>query len=437
MKIMIFRADQGDCLLLGSSGGTHILVDGGTREAYKRQIGAALGLLAEAKTPIDLVCLSHIDDDHIGGIRQLMDDLAAWRVFDYQVSTGNNGFKKPEVPRPPEVFALWHNAFKDQVGDNSAEIESQLVANARVVNLNPRLIDASISHHAEEYGNLATGVKDALLLARRISPRQLKIPVNKPFKGWLVMVDRSDGLPGKVAVGDIGLTVIGPFKEDLRRLRTEWNRWLAKNKAAVREIRKQAKEDEALYPMNEGQLVLSSLLALAAELGKRGAVTLPNLASIMLLVEADGKTLLMTGDGHADDILKGLKRQRKLDGDGRIHLDVLKVQHHASEHNIHQAFCDAVSADHYIFCADGAHENPDLDAIQAILDSRLGAGEEGAQAGRPFKFWFSGSAETSLSEDRSDHMRKVEELIKKAAGKSKGRLRFKFLRQGARLQFTV
>jgi len=437
MKITIYRADQGDCLLLHSSSGTRILVDGGTRAAYVSHVREDLGRLARSQIPIDLVCLSHIDDDHIGGIRQLIDDLTAWRVYRYQKSSGNTSFKRPGFPQPPEVSALWHNAFKDQVGDNSGEIESQLVATARVVNLNPRLLEAGIAQHAADYGSLTAGVKDSLLLARRAGPRQLKIPVNKPFGGRLVVVDRRAGTPDRVQVGDIALTVVAPFMDDLRKLRTEWNRWLAKNKAAVKEIRRQAQQDEGLYPMDEGQVVLSSLLALATELGKRGAVTIPNLASIMLLAEGDGKTILLTGDGHADDILKGLKRQQKLDGNDRIHVDVLKVQHHASEHNIHRSFCEAVSADHYLFCGDGAHENPDLNALQAILDSRLGVAGDEAPSVRPFRFWFSGSPQTALSPDRSDHMRKVETMIKKAAAKSHGRLTYRFLRQGSKLQFTA
>ena len=60
----------------------------------------------------------------------------------------------------------------------------------------------------------------------------------------------------------------------------------------------------------------------------------PNLASLMLLARRADKRVLLTGDGHAADILQGPGAPAKLDDDGRIHVDVLKVQHHGSEHNI-------------------------------------------------------------------------------------------------------
>ena len=46
-------------------------------------------------------------------------------------------------------------------------------------------------------------------------------------------------------------------------------------------------------------------------------VTVPNIASLMFMVEEDGKRLLLTGDGQQDFILAGLKRTGFLD-DGII-----------------------------------------------------------------------------------------------------------------------
>ena len=54
----------------------------------------------------------------------------------------------------------------------------------------------------------------------------------------------------------------------------------------------------------------------------------------MFLVEAGGKTVLLTGDGHARDIERGLKEAGRLDAQGEMHVDVLKVQHHGSKDNL-------------------------------------------------------------------------------------------------------
>ena len=44
------------------------------------------------------------------------------------------------------------------------------------------------------------------------------------------------------------------------------------------------------------------------------------------------------------------KRHKKFDAAGRIHVDVLKVQHHGATANVDDAFVRAVTADHYVFC---------------------------------------------------------------------------------------
>ena len=112
----------------------------------------------------------------------------------------------------------------------------------------------------------------------------------------------------------------------------------------------------------------------------------------MFMVEEDGKRLLLTGDGQQRLHPAGLERTGFLD-DGLLHLDVLKVQHHGSEHNMDEDFARKVSADHYVFCGNGEHENPDLAVIDIIFNSRLGEQSVRTLApqaeNRKFHFWFS------------------------------------------------
>ena len=108
-------------------------------------------------------------------------------------------------------------------------------------------------------------------------------------------------------------------------------------------------------------------------------VTAPNVASLMFMVEEDGKTLLLTGDGQQDFILQGLQRTGYLGDDG-IHVDVLKVQHHGSENNMDADFARQVSADHYVFCGNGSHGNPEESVIRRHLQFTAG-GRQPAGAG--------------------------------------------------------
>lgn len=142
------------------------------------------------------------------------------------------------------------------------------------------------------------------------------------------------------------------------------------------------------------------------------------------------QTFLLTGDGHGSDILKGLKFHRLLDGQGRIHVNVLKVQHHGSEHNIDEEFVSRVSADHYVFCANGEHANPDLRVVELICASRLDRAPFQAthpHATGPFKFWFNSSASAPKKIDAQQHMRRVQELVADRIAASAGRLSAEFL----------
>jgi len=435
MRVEAFRADKGDCLLLTGGGGEHVLIDGGMRHSFGDHVAPALAALAMDGVELDLVCVSHIDQDHIAGILRMMDDTLDWRVYDFQRSQGNAHFPKPDSPRPPTVRALWHNSFSDITGENSGPIEDQLVANLRLLHLSDLILPEEIAHHADAATDLVNSIREGILLSKRIGPDQLGIPVNQPAGGGVLLAPGAAGAP--LQVGGLAFFVLGPFAEDLAALRTEWNAWLDENLEALETIRRQAEEDADNLPMDEGQLVLSSLLALAHELGDRGMVTTPNLASLMLLLESDGHSLLLTGDGHADDILRGLQAQAKLDAQGRIHVDLLKVQHHGSEHNLHAAFCQQVTADHYLFCANGAHENPDLRVVELIIDSRLGPDATGPD--RPFWFWFTSSPQLEASEARRRHLEQVRQLVDQAARRSGSprRLRYRFLTRGSSLSIEL
>src|SRR6185436_14686047 len=85
MKLTLLPSNKGDCMLLEASDKTTILIDGGMPDSYVRHVREFLGKWRQANNrKLDLVYLSHIDEDHIGGILQLVDDLVDWRVFRHQ-----------------------------------------------------------------------------------------------------------------------------------------------------------------------------------------------------------------------------------------------------------------------------------------------------------------------------------------------------------------
>jgi hypothetical protein len=411
MKLRVFQSGKGDCMLLTSADGRNVLIDGGMRDAYSEHVAPALGDLRNTNEIIDVVYVSHIDQDHISGVLQMMDDEVAWRIHDFQLAHDNPGHKVPAAPRPPKVKAIWHNAFHQQINQNTKKIEDVLAASAAVLSGSENSV---VRELATEQRELVTSIAEAIQLTMRVSPEQLGIKVNGPADGKLMLV-RPDK-KAAIKVGGLRFRLIGPFRSDLIALRKEWNEWLKNNQDRLKKLRAKAKDEESKFsakeiddiilPKIEQANILSELLPLdelatAFKLGQREKVTTPNLASLMFLVEENGKTLLLTGDGHHEDIVRGLDHLNKLNGNGGLHLDVLKVQHHGSEHNLNEEFCRRVTADNYLFCGNGEHENPDLRVVQAIADSRLGKPTQlsaNPQVGNPFKFWI--NCHSSVTKDR-------------------------------------
>lgn len=437
MKIRVFQSDKGDCLLLTSSDGKHMLVDGGMVGSYRKHVAPHLGAMREARESLDLVYVSHIDQDHIAGILAMMDDEVAWRVHDFQIASGNQRHRRParNRPRPPEVKSVWHNAFHEQVGKNHGEIEDMLAAEAAVLTLRS---DDFAHSAADEMADLATSKAEAVRLSRRIGDRQLNIPLNEEYGGRLMFVADP---PTPISLGTMEMSVIGPFAEDLKELREEWNAWLrsAKGRRQLRQIARRSREDEDSLGHADIDGIFDPLIGLADRLGDRDNVTTPNLASLMLLVEEDSHSVLLTGDGHGSDVLSGLFNINRLNDEAAIHVDVLKVLHHGSEHNLDAEFCKQVTADHYIFCGNGAHENPDLRVVRTLINSRIGSRSQlsgNAETGNPFKLWFNSSEDVTDSRYKS-HMRKIERLVRDQARRSNSQMTYHFIKRGSSFAFDL
>jgi hypothetical protein len=407
MKIHIFQSNEGDCLLIEDAAGQHrLLSDGGTPKAMNDTIAKALAKWQQAGKKIDLAYISHIDRDHIGGMAALLELMMQWKVFDFHAANGDPS-PEPDLPRPPKIDVIWHNAFRDLASRNRGHIERLLAASAPALQASqvPDLVRLG-----NEYAAIATSIPEALTVSRLIKADRLDIRLNElkatpQFSGKLLMA--RDGLRTE-KVGTLNVRILCPTPSELRDLRKGWDNWLdnPKHHAEARKIRDLfAGQMEAAAFTGGNPLDISNWEGVP----DYKKVTAPNVASTVLHVEEAGKTLLLTGDSHPDMILKGLKTAGLLQGANEfIHLDVLKYPHHGSEHNISPEFPRQVSADHYLFCGDGANTNPERKVLEEMFNARIGPAAKRAFApvanGKPFKFWFSISPESQPSGPRKDHM---------------------------------
>jgi beta-lactamase superfamily II metal-dependent hydrolase len=329
-RLHVLQARYGDCLLLefGTANDPHyVLIDGGPPRTYERHLRGELARIAERQGGppgrLDLVVLSHVDNDHVVGLLDLTSELREQRAN-----------QSTEIT---EIAALWHNAFDDTIGRGS-DLEFRLESLRAQATAAASQATMALTSTAVALQGISDGRqlrRDAVLLG---------IPVNDGFPDGLVTVDTA---PEAIPVGHLTLRVVGPTLNNLEELQEQGEDWL---------------EEHA------GDLVSGDpLLAAAADR------SVPNLSSIMLLaqvhVDSIAKTILLTGDGRGDHLLQGLRRVGLLDHYSSLHVDVLKVAHHGSKRNASRRFYRKVTADTYVISADGLHGNPDLDTLVWIVEA--------------------------------------------------------------------
>ncbi|MFL5757073.1 MAG: ComEC/Rec2 family competence protein [Chloroflexota bacterium] len=319
LRLDVLQAAFGDCLVVAfgdPAAPSYILVDGGPPGTYEAHLRPYLvARRSEGLAALGLVVLTHVDNDHVTGLLDLFADLRA---------EPNGSASRPL----PDVRALWHNSFARSAG--SASLEPQLralFASAGAARAEMQTLDATLTGIAE--GN-----------ALRVDAELLGVPQNEGFAGQLVAVESS----GPIKLDDrTTVRIVGPGKAALDRLRRSWQRWLARHadRVATGELAAATAADESI----------------------------PNLSSIVFLVERDGARLLMTGDARADHVQEGLTEVGLLTDAGPFHVSVLKVPHHGSARNMTPAFLRAVTADTYVISADGRYGNPDLQCLQWIVEA--------------------------------------------------------------------
>ncbi len=329
-------ARQGDALLLHYGKPTSpglIVIDGGPNGVYptmkkrleeiRRNHVTAKRLAADARLPIAMVMVSHIDDDHINGILKMTRDLVE--------------LHDDRRDLPYDIDTLWHNSFDDILG-NEADLLSASVAKTASAASTGSVsgVKAKMTQHG---GAVAASVKQGRDL--RNDANKLGLRSNHPFTDLVMTGVGNDTV--KIG-GGLTFRIIGPGKERVDALRTEWDEQLKRlklGKTAESEARAAEFIDESVF----------------------------NLSSIVVLASVGKKRMLLTGDGRGDDILTGLEKAKQMKK-GKIHLDILKVPHHGSDRNVSTDFFRFVTADHYIISGDGMHKNPELSMLAMLAEAR-------------------------------------------------------------------
>ncbi len=306
-------AEEGDCLwITWRDGGTrrHLVVDGGPPDKSPLRARVERAIAEEGgRLSIDLLVVTHIDDDHIGGVVDLLE-------------------------RPPtglSVEEIWFNGYK---------------------HLRPDLL----------------GVPRAERLSAAIE--RLRIPWNESLPrqdGWRAAVVRpNEPLPRVVRRGGLALTLLSPTPELLSKLAVHWEAALGPTVLAARaDAPPEPRAPDELGRRDPWPPAIDALVARRFE--EDGAPA--NGSSIAMLVELGSRAVLLGADAYPSVLTASIRRlpRERLHG-GRLRLDALKLPHHGSRANLSDELLAAVECDRYLVSTSGRKfAHPDTEALARVV----------------------------------------------------------------------
>lgn len=299
-EFTVLKAENGDCMLIhGKFNGQtrNILIDGGTKNTYKKQrrdgeLKKRLLKIQEAQQRIDLLILTHVDDDHIAGLIKGFE---------------NNGLLAQLSDK------VWFNSGKlifehfNMEPDESNFIE----------------MDAPIN--TNENSGL-TSIRQGVKFENYISEKGI-------WHQELIMSGQVIELFG------IKFTILSPTSEKLRKLLVKWTR------ESEDSLTSSSNTD---YDQTFEQLLVDDQF--------KNDKSVHNGSSIAFIFEYDNKKLLFLGDAHDDVTVKSI-RNLGYSETSPLKLDYVKLSHHASQYNTSPEFLSIIDCPNFIVSTDGSRHN--------------------------------------------------------------------------------
>lgn len=315
MKIKLLKAGNGDSLLLSFNDGIinrNILIDGGVEQTYysdatnvNGELYSEIDSIRKRGESIDLLILTHIDNDHICG-------LLKWFELDN---------KAHEL-----VKNVWFNSGK-------------LIAN--YFN-EPENEDLRVG--LKIFSDPQTGVKEAIEYEDYL--------IKKGIWDQKVIIEGQ-----KLKECGIKIQILSPNEAQLKRLLKEYKEktgdptyTAGKGKDWNKNIKDFIEEENRSdFKFNQDSSV------------KNGS-------SISFILTLNNKRFLFLADSHPKGIVKQLKTLG-FSKDKPLEVEVMKVSHHGSKANTNKELLEIVKTENYIISTDSSgHNHPNKRTLARILN---------------------------------------------------------------------
>jgi len=302
--VTMLPASVGDCLWIeygDESKPNRILIDCGTPPTYREHLRKRIEAV-EPRADFELLIVTHVDTDHIGGVLPLFD----------------------EPPVNMRIAEVWFNAWAQ---------------------ITPGALDL-------------LGPKDGEILAQQLTsnrfPWKTRFRWNTRFGtgGRAPAAIRTTGrLPSYTLAGGMKLTVLSPGKTQLERLRGVWEKVC--REAGLAPGVPSSRLDEIAKQKGVDFLGTRDPVKELAETETDPDETEANGSTIAVLAEyEDGgvtKRFILAGDAHGDVLAPSLERLARERGQQRLKADAFKLPHHGSEHNVTREVIEAVDCKRFLF----------------------------------------------------------------------------------------
>ncbi|MBC3766698.1 AVAST type 1 anti-phage system MBL fold metallo-hydrolase Avs1a [Neptunicella marina] len=346
MKIKMYPAENGDAFLLCSDE-VNILVDGGYAKTFSSYVRPDLESMANNEEHLELVIVTHIDSDHIGGIiRFLMLNGGA------QVNS--------IIP----LKGIWHNSLRALTSESEADISP---SNLEVLNAIKR------RGHPKRQAQDITSVDE-------ISAKQGSTLASLIHAGQYIW-NEGDGTKS-VCVDSVQqktfsngfVKVLSPSKLRLANLLKTWKKDLRRYGFNGSVNSNQVIDDAFEFNFehrNDTQINKQSFVSARSQKRLEDIYTpdnsIANGSSIATLIELNGTRVLMLADAWAEDVLEELQKM-KSQGESMV-FDAIKISHHGSNHNTSPDLLSLVDSPIYFISSNGSkHSHPDIELLREIVN---------------------------------------------------------------------
>lgn len=345
LTLQMLPAGCGDCLWLEYGTGAAarvVIIDGGLTEtatALRKRIEKARQDRGVATLDVELLVVTHIDNDHILGILELLKtESTGLRVKDIWFNGRPQLMGLPAAPRG---------------GGGGGRQRATTSSNPADLMGGAADLDAAPLPSAADL----LGPQQGDQLSELLSQRRLPWNQHALWKGGAVMIADTGDLPSVKLEGDLTLTVLGPNRSRLYKLCAAWTDVLG------------GVDEPAGGPAPDDLLGRRDAWPPVWKDGESRDPSVANGSSIVLLAEYGEHALLLAGDGHAPDMAAALKRVRAERGlAAALPLAAFKLSHHASENNLTRELLEQIDCRRFLVSTDGSvHRHPDHLALLRIL----------------------------------------------------------------------